>query len=132
MCRARRRSANARGPSRNCKRALVTVFLTPPSVAVLAERLNKRNTDAAAEIQKRLALARQEIAQWRNFDYLLESTTKLEDLRRMLEIISGGKDACGPITSATVNSKRGLAVCVKMFLGLKVRHERFPRKSFWA
>ncbi|HLX94166.1 MAG TPA: guanylate kinase [Verrucomicrobiae bacterium] len=69
------------------QRALVTVFLTPPSIAVLAERLNKRNTDAAAEIQKRLAFARQEIAQWRHFDYLLISSTIPEDLRRMRAII---------------------------------------------
>jgi guanylate kinase len=69
------------------RRALVTVFLTPPSVTVLAERLNKRNTEAAEEIQKRLALARQEIAQWRHFDYLLISSTIPEDLRRMRAII---------------------------------------------
>ena len=69
------------------KRALVTVFLTPPSVATLEERLNKRNTDAPKEIQKRLAFARQEIAQWRHFDYLLISSTIPEDLRRMLAIV---------------------------------------------
>ncbi len=69
------------------KRALVTVFLTPPSVAVLEERLKKRNTDGPEEIQKRLSLARQEIAQWRNFDYLLVSSTIPEDLRRMLAIV---------------------------------------------
>jgi guanylate kinase len=69
------------------RRALVTVFLTPASVTVLAERLNKRNTEAEEEIQKRLALARQEIAQWRHFDYLLISSTIPEDLRRMRAII---------------------------------------------
>jgi guanylate kinase len=69
------------------KRALITVFLTPPSVAVLAERLKQRNTDAPEEIQKRLALARQELAQWRHFDYLLISSAIPEDLRRMLAIV---------------------------------------------
>ena len=73
------------------KRALVTVFLTPPSVAVLEERLKKRNTDAPEEIQKRLGLARQEIAQWRHFDYLLISSTIPEDLRRMLAIVEAEK-----------------------------------------
>ena len=67
--------------------ALITVFLTPSSFAVLEERLTKRNTDAPEEIQKRLSLARHEIAQWRNFDYLLISSTMAEDLRRMLAII---------------------------------------------
>jgi guanylate kinase len=73
------------------KRALVTVFLTPASVAVLEERLNKRNTDAPKEIQKRLGLARQEIAQWTKFDYLLISATISEDLRRMLVIVEAEK-----------------------------------------
>ncbi len=69
------------------KQALVTVFLTPPSIAVLAERLRKRNTDPEEEIEKRLSLARQEIAQWKHFDYLLISSTIPEDLRRMLAIV---------------------------------------------
>ena len=73
------------------RRALVTVFLTPRSLAVLEERLKKRGADAEAVIQKRLAVARQEVGQWKNFDYLLESTTKSEDLRRMQEIISAEK-----------------------------------------
>jgi guanylate kinase len=73
------------------KRALVTVFLTPPSIAVLEERLKKRASDAPEEIQKRLGIARKEIAQWNNFDYLLISTTIPEDLRRMLVIVEAEK-----------------------------------------
>ncbi len=73
------------------RRALVTIFLTPPSVAVLAERLQKRGADAEPVIQKRLAVARQEISQWKNFDYLLISGTKQEDLRRTLAVIESEK-----------------------------------------
>ncbi len=73
------------------RRALVTIFLTPPSVAVLEQRLKKRGADAEAVIQKRLAVARQEIAQWKNFDYLLISGSKQEDLRRTLAIIEAEK-----------------------------------------
>ena len=72
-------------------RALVTIFLTPPSVAVLEQRLRKRGADAAAVIQKRLAVAKQEISQWKNFDYLLISGDKREDLRRALAIIESEK-----------------------------------------
>jgi guanylate kinase len=73
------------------KRALITVFLTPPSPDILEERLRKRGTDAPAVIQKRLSVARQEIAQWRHFDYLLLSTSMNEDLRRMLAIVEAEK-----------------------------------------
>ena len=73
------------------RRALVTIFLTTSSVEILAERLKKRGADAEAVVQKRLAVARQEIAQWKNFDYLLISGTKQEDLRRTLAIIEAEK-----------------------------------------
>jgi guanylate kinase len=73
------------------KRSLVTVFLTPPSIKVLEERLKKRASDAPEEIQKRLGIARQEIAQWKNFDYLLISRSVQEDLRRMLAMVEAEK-----------------------------------------
>lgn len=73
------------------RQALVTVFLTPPSLEVLEGRLRNRGTDASGVIQKRLSVARQEIAQWKNFDYLLLSSSIEEDLRRMLAIIEAEK-----------------------------------------
>jgi guanylate kinase len=73
------------------KRALVSVFLTPPSMDVLEGRLRKRGTDSPAVIQKRLGVARQEIAQWKHFDYLLLSASIKEDLRRMLAIVEAEK-----------------------------------------
>jgi guanylate kinase len=73
------------------KRALVTVFLTPPTLTEIEWRLQKRAADLPAVIQKRLAVARQEIAQWKNFDYLLVSGTKQEDLSRILAIVDAEK-----------------------------------------
>jgi guanylate kinase len=73
------------------KRALVTVFLTPPSLTVLEQRLRKRGTDATPVIQKRLGVARQEIAQWKNFEYLLTSRTVAEDLAGMQAIVDAEK-----------------------------------------
>jgi guanylate kinase len=73
------------------KRALVTVFLTPPSLTVLEERLRRRGTDAPPVIQKRLGVARQEIAQWKNFDYLLVSRSVQEDLAGMQAIVEAEK-----------------------------------------
>jgi guanylate kinase len=73
------------------RRALVSVFLTPPTMEIIEGRLRRRATDAPAVIQKRLGVARQEIAQWKNFDYLLLSSTMQEDLRRMLAIVEAEK-----------------------------------------
>jgi guanylate kinase len=79
-------------------RALVSVFLTPPSMAILEERLCKRGTDAAAVIQQRLSLARHEIAQWKQFDYLILSASIGEDLRRMLAIVEAERLRCARVS----------------------------------
>jgi guanylate kinase len=73
------------------RRSLVSVFLTPPSLAVLEERLLKRGADTVAVMRKRLAVAKQEISQWRNFDYLITSGSKHDDLRQMLAILEAEK-----------------------------------------
>jgi guanylate kinase len=72
-------------------RALVTVFLTPSTIEELELRLKRRGADDPAVIKKRLGVARQEVAQWKNFNYLLTSTSKQEDLRRMLAIVETEK-----------------------------------------
>jgi len=76
-------------------RALVTVFLTPPSTGILEERLRKRALDSEEVIQRRLAVARQEAAQWRHFDYLLVSASPEEDTRRGLAILEAERMRCG-------------------------------------
>jgi len=77
------------------KRALVSVFLTPQSLTQLETRLKKRGTDSTAVINRRLGVARQEITQWKHFDYLLISDTIPEDLRRMLAIVEAEKMKSG-------------------------------------
>jgi guanylate kinase len=71
--------------------ALVTVFLTPPSLDILEQRLCKRGVDSPEVMRERLAEARREIARWSAFDYLILSTSVAEDLRRMQAIIEAEK-----------------------------------------
>jgi guanylate kinase len=73
------------------RRALVTIFLTPASLAEVRRRLKTRGADSLEVIRKRLAVAKAEIARWKDFDYLLISTTKPEDLRRALAIVEAEK-----------------------------------------
>jgi guanylate kinase len=47
------------------------VFLLPPSLAVLEQRLRARGTDAPDEVARRLALTERELAAAERFDYAL-------------------------------------------------------------
>jgi len=69
------------------RNALVTVFLTPPSIDILETRLKKRGQDSSQTIAKRLGVAKQEISQWKNFDYLIVSSSIAEDVRRLQAIL---------------------------------------------
>jgi guanylate kinase len=83
-------AANVRAAARQdavLQRALVSVFLAPSSAAMLEERLRKRGTDSEEVIQKRLHAARQELAHWREFSYLIVSSTIAEDVRRLEAIL---------------------------------------------
>ena len=60
-------------------------------VEVLEQRLKKRGLDSGPIIQKRLSVARQEIAQWKHFDYLIVSSSVEEDLQRMEAILEAEK-----------------------------------------
>lgn len=73
------------------KAALVTVFLTPSNLSTLERRLARRGSDSAAVMQKRLSVARQEIGQWKNFEYLIISQSIADDLRHMQAIIEAEK-----------------------------------------
>jgi guanylate kinase len=77
------------------RHALVTVFLTPATLRELETRLRRRGTDGPAQLEKRLGVARHEIAQWPNFQYLILSTTIAEDLRRMEAIIEAERMRVG-------------------------------------
>jgi guanylate kinase len=48
-----------------------TVFVMPPSFAVLERRLRGRSKDPEPEIQRRLAVAREEVAAFSEYDYLV-------------------------------------------------------------
>jgi guanylate kinase len=60
---------------------LVTIFILPPSMQELKARLERRAEDEDAAIDKRLANARNEIARWRLYDYVLVN----DDIQRTFE-----------------------------------------------
>jgi guanylate kinase len=68
-------------------RALVSVFLTAESLAVLEARLRKRGADSPETIERRLKEAGKEMARWREFDFVIVSGSIKDDLDRMLAIL---------------------------------------------
>lgn len=67
--------------------SLVTLFLTPSSRSELTRRLQGRGTEAPEVLAARLAAASEEVAHWPSFDYLIESQTREDDLRRAQTIL---------------------------------------------
>lgn len=66
---------------------VVSVFLLPPSLAALRERLDARAGDAADEIARRMAAARDEIGHWPEFDHVVVNdsfTAALDSVRAIL------------------------------------------------
>lgn len=60
---------------------LVRIFILPPSIKALEERLHKRAQDSAETVQKRMEQAESEISHWAEYDYVLIN----DDLERTYE-----------------------------------------------
>jgi guanylate kinase len=71
--------------------SLVTVFLMPPSSELLEMRLRRRGTDSEETIRKRLALARQEMAHWHEYDYVIISGHLDDDFEQGKSIVIAEK-----------------------------------------
>jgi len=51
--------------------AATTVFVMPPSYATLEQRLRGRSKDSEADIQRRLVVAREEVAAYTEYDFIV-------------------------------------------------------------
>jgi guanylate kinase len=65
----------------------VLVFIVAPSMAELEQRLRERRSDAEAEIDRRLRRAREEIALWGKYDYLIVNRDVKEALEQLAAIV---------------------------------------------
>ena len=66
---------------------VVGVFVLPPSLEALRERLHARGADSGAEIARRMAAARAELSHWAEFDHIVVNTTleqAIDDVRSVL------------------------------------------------
>ncbi|CAH1667879.1 guanylate kinase [Chelatococcus asaccharovorans] len=67
---------------------VVTVFILPPSLAELRNRLDRRAEDAADVIAKRLDNARTEIARWEAYDYVLINDDLNQAFNQLVAILT--------------------------------------------
>jgi guanylate kinase len=68
------------------KGKIVTIFIMPPSIKVLEARLRNRGTDSEVEIQGRLEVAVEEMAQSPHYDHKISSASRNEDFEALKEI----------------------------------------------
>ena len=69
------------------KRTLVDIFVVPPSAEILRNRLVARGTDALEVIEKRMRQAREEIAHWKEYKYMVVNDDLAEAYDNMRAII---------------------------------------------
>jgi guanylate kinase len=68
-------------------RELVDIFVVPPSLDVLKNRLVKRGKDNAETIARRLRIAEEEISHWRKYKYMVVNDDLAEAYDNMRAII---------------------------------------------
>lgn len=66
----------------------ISIFILPPSLTTLKERLVSRGQDALEVIQKRLLAAQQEISHYHEFDFLIVNDQFDEAQKQLQAIIS--------------------------------------------
>ncbi|MBY0501083.1 MAG: guanylate kinase [Alphaproteobacteria bacterium] len=66
---------------------LVSVFLLPPTMGALAERLHKRAEDREEVIQKRMNKAAEEMSHWAEYDYIVINNNLEESVCAVKSII---------------------------------------------
>lgn len=74
-----------------------TVFILPPSLQELENRLNSRGQDSAEVIARRMRDARSEISHYREFDYLVVNDEFDQAVADLRAIVSGHPENCRPL-----------------------------------
>jgi guanylate kinase len=71
--------------------ACCSIFIIPPSLAVLRQRLTKRGQDSESVIQRRMRDAQAEISHWNEFDFLIVNDDFDQALSDLHSIVRSGK-----------------------------------------
>jgi guanylate kinase len=69
----------------------IGMFILPPSIEALEDRLSSRGTDSAATIARRLAASREEIRHADEFDYVIINDDLQRALGDMISVVSAAR-----------------------------------------
>jgi guanylate kinase len=67
---------------------LISIFVLPPSLEILRERMLSRGADDASSIQQRLINAENEMRQWSEYDYCIRSGSREDDFHQLQSIVT--------------------------------------------
>lgn len=81
--------AGARQMREKAKEDVVTIYLLPPSIKELRQRLENRGTDSKELVDKRMALILDKMSHWDEFDYVIVNVDVEETVTKVQKIISG-------------------------------------------
>lgn len=72
----------------------ISIFILPPSLEALAQRLTSRGKDNAAVIAKRMAAVREDVGHISEFDYVIINDNLNEALRELNAVVLASKLHC--------------------------------------
>lgn len=68
---------------------VVTIYMLPPSIKEVRERLENRGTDSREVIEKRMNMVVDKISHWKEFDYVVVNVNLEDTVEKIRRIISG-------------------------------------------
>ena len=77
----------------------VTIFVKAPSFAELERRLRERATESGGEIEERLALAREQLRQEREFDHVIVNDDLARASGELLELVNRELSTAGTMSA---------------------------------
>jgi guanylate kinase len=80
--------------------AATTIFVMPPSAAILEQRLRGRSKDNEGDIQRRLLVAKQEVASFTEYDFIVVNDHIDAAVGRLQQVVLAERSRLNRMTGA--------------------------------
>ena len=75
----------------------ISIFIMPPNMTELRNRLVQRDTESLDVIERRMSEAQLQIEEWRKYDYIIVNNNIQDALNNILQIVHGYKHSSNNI-----------------------------------